>query len=79
MIVVTRIRNSTFCARSITAKQFEKLKPKNLLTLLLKHRDYFLAEKMVEVLNLRKLTSLIYEDWTATMIKTSKLDEATLI
>jgi len=37
-----------------------------------------LAEKMVEVLNLRKLTSLIYEDWTATMIKVSKLSEQEL-
>jgi len=75
MIVVTKIRNSKFCARAITAKQIEKLKPKNMLALLLKHRDYFLAEKMVEVLNLRKLTSQIYEDWTGTMIKVSKLSE----
>jgi hypothetical protein len=40
MIVLTKLRNSKKCGRAITMKQFEKFKPKNILRLLIKHREY---------------------------------------
>jgi hypothetical protein len=40
MIVLSQIRHSEVCARAITYKQFETYRPKNILNLLLKFRDY---------------------------------------
>jgi hypothetical protein len=38
------------------------LKPKNLLPLLLKYRDFALATTFIEMLRLDKL-NLVYEEW----------------
>ena len=53
MAVLTKLRNSPLCARAITFKQIDKFKPKNVLRLLLKYRDYKLAITMIDMLNLK--------------------------
>ena len=59
----------------MTYKQFEKFKAKNVLKLLLKFRDYKLALQLIEQLNLKQYTALVYDDWCQTMIKHSKLSD----
>ena len=87
MIVLTKLRNSQNvsrlvltlqCARAITFKQFEKFKAKNVLRLLLKHRDYKLALQVIEQLNLKQYAPMVYEDWCQTMVKHSSLPESEL-
>ena len=78
MIVLTKLRNSSNCARALTYKQFEKFKPKNILKLMLKFRDYRLALLMIEQLNLKQYIPLVYDDWCQTMIKHSKSSEEKL-
>ena len=75
MVILTKLRNSQNCSRAITYKQFEKVKDKNVLKLLLKFRDYRLALMMIEQLNLKQYTSLVYDDWCTTMIKYSTLSD----
>jgi hypothetical protein len=74
MIVLTKLRHSSNCARAITYKQFEKLKAKNVLKLLMKYRDYKLAIQLIEVLNLKQYLPQVYEDWCISMLKYSKLN-----
>ncbi len=59
----------------MTYKQFEKFKAKNVLKLLLKFRDFRLALLMIEQLNLKQYTSMVYDEWCQTMIKYSKLSD----
>lgn len=40
MIVLSKLRHSQICGRAITYNQFEKYKPKRMLKLLYKFRDY---------------------------------------
>lgn len=78
--VLIKIRNSKNCSRAITFKQYEKLGANNLLKLLLKYRDHFLALKMTEHLsNLKQYVPLVYSDWCETMIKHSKESEDVLL
>lgn len=49
-----------------------------MVKLLLKYRDYGLAETLVEMLNKKNLMSGIYEDWCAQMLKYSKKPEHAL-
>lgn len=60
--MLTKLRNSARMSRAITYHQFKSLKPKNLLPMLLKFRDFALATTVVEMLRLDKL-NLIYEEW----------------
>jgi len=62
----------------MTYKQFEKFKAKNVLRLLLKHRDYKLALQIVEHLNLKQYAPMVYEDWCQTMVKHSALPDSEL-
>ena len=78
MIVLTKLRNSSNCSRALTYKQFEKFKPKNILKLLLKFRDYRLALLMIDQLNLKQYIPLVYDDWCQTMIKYSKSSDSEL-
>lgn len=78
LLVLTKLRNSTNCARAITYKQFEKFKSKNILKLLLKFRDYRLALLMIDQLGLKQYVSMVYDDWCQTMIKYSKSSEEEL-
>jgi hypothetical protein len=78
MVVLTKLRNSQNCARAMTMRQFEKVKAKNVLRMLLKFRDYRLALVMIEQLNLKQYTSLVYDDWCTTMIKHSQLTDQEL-
>ena len=48
LVVLTKLRNSSQCARAITFKQFDKFKAKNVLKLMLRLRDYHLATVMIE-------------------------------
>lgn len=61
-IVLTKLRNSAKMSRAITFHQMKSFKPKNLLPLLLKYRDFALATMVVEMLRLDKL-NLVYEEW----------------
>mmetsp|Transcript_27223 Transcript_27223/g.26264 ORF Transcript_27223/g.26264 Transcript_27223/m.26264 type:complete len:326 (-) Transcript_27223:1065-2042(-) len=79
MIILTKLRNSSCCARSITYKQFEKFKAKNILKLLLKYRDYKLAIILVDTLNLKQYLPQVYEDWCITMLKYSKMSDQELL
>lgn len=78
MVVLTKLRNSMNCSRAITYRQFERFKAKNILKLLLKFRDYRLALLMIDQLNLKQYTSMVYDDWCSTMIKYSKLSDQEL-
>lgn len=64
-IVVTKLQNSRILSRAITYNQFVTFKAKNIVPLLLKYRDYGLAETLVTLLNKKNLMSAIYEDWCA--------------
>jgi len=61
-IVLTKLRNSSRMPRAITFHQLKSLKPKNILPLLLKYRDFALATVIVEMLRLNKL-NVVYEEW----------------
>lgn len=61
-IVLTKLRNSQRLSRAITYYQLKMFKPKNLVKLLLKHRDFALATIVIEHLNLKNL-SIVYEEW----------------
>ena len=78
LLVLTKLRNSQNCSRAITYKQFEKFKPKNVLKLLLKFRDYRLALLMIDQLGLKQYVSMVYDDWCQTMIKYSRASEGEL-
>lgn len=78
MIVLTKLRHSKVCPRAITYAQFEKYKPKNVLKLLYKYHDYPLALVLIENLNFKRYLPQVYEDWTITMLKQSKLEEHAL-
>lgn len=78
MIVLTKLRHSKVCARAITYHQFEKYKPKRMLKLLYKFRDYPLALTLIDNLNFKQYLPQVYEDWTITMLKVSKLQEHAL-
>jgi flagellar basal body P-ring protein FlgI len=71
-IVITKIQHSKILSRAITYKQFSDFKAKNMVRLLLKYRDYGLAENLVTLLNKKSLMSTIYEDWCAQMLRYSK-------
>jgi hypothetical protein len=77
-IVLTKLRNSTKMSRAITYHQLKQLKPKNLLPLLLKYRDFALATVLVEMLRLDKL-NVVYEEWCIQMLRYSTQSEPTLI
>lgn len=53
MIVLSKLRNSEICARAITYTQFEKYKPKRVLKLLYKFRDYKHALTLIDNLNFK--------------------------
>ena len=79
MIVLTKLRTTQVgVARAITFKQLEKFKPKNILKLLLKYRDYQLALTVIEQLNLKQYVSSVYEEWCQTMIKYSSANDQEL-
>ena len=78
MIVLTKLRHSEVCSRAITYKQFEKYKPKRMLKLLYKFRDYQHALTLIDNLNYKQYLPQVYEDWTSTMLKVSKLQETAL-
>lgn len=61
-IVLTKLRNSKRLSRAITYQQLKAYKAKNLVKLLLKHRDFALAIIVIEHLNLKNL-SVVYEEW----------------
>ena len=61
-IVLTNMRYSDNFARAITFAELKVFKPKNVVRLLLKFRDYRLAIKVIELLNLKSL-HLVYEDF----------------
>jgi hypothetical protein len=69
-IALTKLRNSTKMSRAITYHQLKSFKPKNLLPLLLKYRDFALATMLVEMLRLDKL-NLVYEEWCIQMLRYS--------
>ena len=69
-IVLTKLRNSSRMPRAITYHQLKSLKPKNILPLLLKYRDFALATIVVEMLRLNKL-NVVYEDWCIQMLRYS--------
>jgi hypothetical protein len=69
-IVLTKLRNSSKMSRAITYHQLKSFKPKNLLPLLLKFRDFALATILVEMLRLDKL-NLVYEEWCIQMLRYS--------
>lgn len=73
MIVLTKLRHSEICARSITYKQFVKYKPKRMLKLLYKFRDYKHALTLIDNLNYKQYLPQVYEDWTVTMLRESTL------
>jgi hypothetical protein len=54
MIVLSKLRNSDICGRAITYQQFEKYKPKRMLKLLYKFRDYKQALTLIENLNFKQ-------------------------
>ena len=78
LIVLTKLRNSEICGRAVTYQQFEKYKPKRMLKLLYKFRDYKHALTLIENLNFKQYLPQVYEDWTSTMLKVSKLPEHSL-
>jgi hypothetical protein len=78
MIVLSKLRHSTICPRAITYQQFEKYKPKNMLKLFYKFRDYKQALTLIDNLNLKQYLPQVYEDWTSTMLRGSKLQEHAL-
>lgn len=78
MIVLSKLRNSKVCDRAITYTQFEKYKPKRMLKLLYKFRDYQNALTLIENLNYKQYLPQVYEDWTSTMLRCSTLQEHTL-
>ena len=45
------------------------------MKLLLKFRDYRLALLMIEQLNLKQYTSMVYDDWCQSIIKYSKMTD----
>ena len=47
-IVLTKMRNSPQFSRAITYTQLDKFKPKNMIKLLIKYRDYKLAILVIE-------------------------------
>lgn len=61
-IVLTKLRNAKNLPRAITYTQFEVFKAKNIVKLLLKHRDFALAALVIEHLNLTNISS-VYEEW----------------
>ena len=71
LVTLSKIRNSATCARAITYNQFKQLKPKALLTQLLLFRDYQLAMDMIENLDLKQYTNMIYDDWCQALIRHS--------
>lgn len=75
LIVLTKLRYSKVCARAITYDQFEKYKPKHVLKLLYRYRDYKLALQLIEFLNFKQYLPQVYEDWTITMLKHTQLKE----
>jgi hypothetical protein len=75
MVILTKLRNSQNCGRAMTYKQFEKVKAKNVLKLLLKFRDYRLSLLMIDQLNLKQYVPLVYDDWCTTMIKYSSASD----
>ena len=78
MIVLTKLRHSSVCARAITYQQFEKYKPKRILKLLYKFRDYKHALTLIDNLNFKQYLPQVYEDWTSTMLRVSQLAEGAL-
>ena len=78
LIVLSKIRYKGNCKRAITYKQFDKFKPKNTLKLLLHHRDFALAIKMIELLNMTGNLPLVYEKWASTMLIHSRLSHEEL-
>ena len=77
-ILYTKLRHSQVFPRTITFKQGDKLKSKNLLKLIVKYRDYATGLQMVDHFNMRHLMSAIYEDWCQNMIKHSEMREEKL-
>lgn len=75
MIVLSQIRHSEKCPRAITYEQFEKYKPRKVLNLLLKYRDYKTAIALVDNLGIQSHLQLVYEDWISAMLKFSNLDD----
>jgi hypothetical protein len=73
MVVLTKLRHSQICARAITYQQFAKYKPKRMLKLLYKYRDYKHALTLIDNLNFKQYLPQVYEDWTCTMLRESKL------
>jgi len=78
MIVLSKLRDSNICGRAVTYTQFEKYKPKRMLKLLYKFRDYKHAITLIENLNYKQFLPQVYEDWTSTMLKVSTLQEHAL-
>ncbi len=79
LIVITKLRASKMCQRSITFKQFEKLKPKNILKILIRFRDFELAVGMAETLNQKHFLCSIYQDWITAVLKHSSRPDSELI
>ena len=71
LVILSKIRNSHSCARAITYNQFKFLKPKTLLTQLLRFHDYQLAMEMIEQLDMKQYTYMIYDDWCQALIRHS--------
>ena len=70
-IVLTKLRNSGVFARAITYRQLANFKPKNVIRMLLKYRDYKLAITVDEQLSLKNL-HVIYEEWCSQMLRHSE-------
>lgn len=75
MVVLSKMRHSQVCARAVTYQQFEKYKPKRMLKLLYKFRDYKHALTLIDNLNFKQYLPQVYEDWTSTMLRVSSLPD----
>jgi len=71
LVTLSKLRNSSNCARAITYNQFKQLKPKTILSQLLLFRDYQLAMDMIEQLDLKQYTYMIYDYWCQELIRHS--------
>lgn len=67
-IVLTKLRNAKNLARAITYHQFKTFKAKNIVKLIIKHREFALASFVIEQLNLTNISS-VYEEWCIQMLK----------
>lgn len=77
-IVLTKLRNSARLPRGITYHQLKDLGVENVLSLLIKQRDFALATMIVELLRIDKL-HVVYEGWCIQMLRYSTQTESALI